>query len=849
MFRWVISTVLLLIVACGDNLPGEQHVDEAPVVIEAPATVRVVEGETASFVITLADDPGRHVTIDVASRASSVVSVITTSVTLSSATYASGVMVEVRGTEDDSDIINDTADLELSFDGEIVHRVVATVVDNDFQQILTDTTSLTINEGYTASFTVRLVHKPPGLVTLKVASTQPSVATASPAMMTFSAQNYATPQVVTVMANRDQDTADGTAMISIGDLPGVQSPTVTANVRDVDAQRLVLSAGILGLYEGGSATFSVALAYDPLGPVAINLSSSMPSAVTITSASQLAFDSSNYSLPQTVSVTTYEDADTADEAATLTLTGPPSGTVNVAVTDNDQLIVPNQIQVGEGLSTTFTVKLANDPGSGGRVVEVQVVSGDASVTGGTLTFYSQTYATGLPVTVNGLVDPYSTSNKTALLRVSSPGQVSRDVAVTVQQRIPGYVSANFWHEITSAAGDVGWMTIRLTPTHPLPGDGQIELNFPAGYDVSSASLDSSNLDGTLSLVATTSKLVVTRSSGTASGSEVRLRFASWRNPPVSGNYAIAVATRSATAVPIDQGTATDWIDSARISATVTFATLRVGASGAVTFTFTTRNPWPADGASSISFPSAFGVASATVIAQSGVDGVFTRAPFYSTPRFVRSGGTTVPAGTSVSITLDNVTNPASDMETSSFWLETFIGAASIDTALIGGVIIGCPPITRSPRRVYSVPAGTSPWQWSEPAISWGYPATATAVDATDILVVDDYRFAVPESATVTGIRISLNRLASGNDVVDSMMRLVKAGTIGTTDRSSTVPWVWWASTRYGGMTDLWGDSWSTADVLSSTFGVAMAARAATPGLTGDVGVGIADMTIYFSCSP
>jgi len=66
-------------------------------------------------------------------------------------------------------------------------------------------------------------------------------------------------------------------------------------------------------------------------------------------------------------------------------------------------------------------------------------------------------------------------------------------------------------------------------------------------------------------------------------------------------------------------------------------------------------------------------------------------------------------------------------------------------------------------------------------------------------------------------------LYSGNaDVKEMYIRIVKGGSIGSTEKSTNAilttsyPGIYVA---YGGSTDLWGETWAASDINSSTFGV------------------------------
>lgn len=93
------------------------------------------------------------------------------------------------------------------------------------------------------------------------------------------------------------------------------------------------------------------------------------------------------------------------------------------------------------------------------------------------------------------------------------------------------------------------------------------------------------------------------------------------------------------------------------------------------------------------------------------------------------------------------------------------------------------------------------------------------------LKVTDFDFALPASATVLGIVAEIERSATeSSDISDYRVRIVKGGTIGSTERAKTS--LYWPTTdayaSYGSASDLWGDTWTDTDINATTFGVAIA---------------------------
>lgn len=88
----------------------------------------------------------------------------------------------------------------------------------------------------------------------------------------------------------------------------------------------------------------------------------------------------------------------------------------------------------------------------------------------------------------------------------------------------------------------------------------------------------------------------------------------------------------------------------------------------------------------------------------------------------------------------------------------------------------------------------------------------------------NYGFSIPTGATIDGIEVEVERHSladSGGDFgVDLSVRLVKGGTFTGDDKADTT--THWPTTdaykTYGGATDLWGETWTAADINSTGFG-------------------------------
>jgi hypothetical protein len=89
------------------------------------------------------------------------------------------------------------------------------------------------------------------------------------------------------------------------------------------------------------------------------------------------------------------------------------------------------------------------------------------------------------------------------------------------------------------------------------------------------------------------------------------------------------------------------------------------------------------------------------------------------------------------------------------------------------------------------------------------------------LVCYNFGFAIDETATITGILVSVSRLASeSGNMEDYVVRLLKVGSIVGNNKAVFTSWgSSEVSVDYGGSSDLWGESWLYSDINNSGFGL------------------------------
>ena len=138
---------------------------------------------------------------------------------------------------------------------------------------------------------------------------------------------------------------------------------------------------------------------------------------------------------------------------------------------------------------------------------------------------------------------------------------------------------------------------------------------------------------------------------------------------------------------------------------------------------------------------------------------------------------------------------------------------------------------------------------SEAAIT---AATYDSPDISQLLVASNFGFAIPAGATIDGIVVEVERrsiiASSGKDFrVQLAKGTAFANLVGS---NKAVPATIWPSTvgiaSYGGAADLWGATWTDAEVNASSFAVMLSCQANIA--NADVGVDFIRVTVHYTAA-
>ncbi|WP_038099025.1 beta strand repeat-containing protein [Thioalkalivibrio sp. HK1] len=421
--------------------------------------VIVNEGSNNTFSIRLATLPSASVTVTLAQPSNTDVTVSSTSLTFTTSTWNVNQTVTVNAAQD-ADTADESASISVSASGggygSVTGSVGVDVTDDDTESFILPSSNVSVNEGSNSTFNIKLATLPSASVTVTLA--QPSNGdvkvdtntsmSGNQNTLTFTTSNWDQNQSVRVNAAQDNDLVDDSASISVsasGGGYGSVTGTVGVDVTDDDTGTIILPSSDLAIDEGANSNFNVKLSNQPSANVTVTLTQPSNGDVkvdtnTSTSGNQttLTFTSGNWNVDQSVRVTVSDDDDLVDESASISISASGggfagvSGSVGVDITDVDvaEFILPtSDLSVDENDSTTFNMKLSNQPSANVTVTLAQPSGSDVTVdtdtsTNGiqnTLTFTSSNWNQNQTVTVNAANDFDAWDDTDQTISVSATG--------------------------------------------------------------------------------------------------------------------------------------------------------------------------------------------------------------------------------------------------------------------------------------------------------------------------------------------------------------------------------------------------------------------------------------------
>ena len=238
-----------------------------------PSSLNATEGTAETYAIRLLSEPAGPVTINIV-ESGGIVSVSPLTLHFAVSNWDASQQVTVQANLD-GNTINETSTLihtatsaDPGYSG-LSAILPVTVIDRDVPHLVVMPGVLTMDEGASAEFTVKLASEPTVPVAVEISDfTNPDLTHDQPTLA-FTSSTWDQPQVVTVSAMADADAEDEAPETLILRASGVEydgvTGAVTVTVEDTDQKGILLDPLSLELDEGGPAgTYTVALQSMPI---------------------------------------------------------------------------------------------------------------------------------------------------------------------------------------------------------------------------------------------------------------------------------------------------------------------------------------------------------------------------------------------------------------------------------------------------------------------------------------------------------------------------------------------------------------------------------------------------------
>ena len=408
--------------------------------IVTPETVAVAEEGSSDYTVALASEPTGEVEVRVTrlERVSDAVTVSPERLTFTAANWSQPQTVTVAAAHDD-DGNDDTAHFSHRAYGADYAGVTAdppitvTVTDNDPRGVSVVPTTLTLSEGREAFYTVVLLTRPTGTVTVTTsAPVGDADVSVRPTSLQFNIGNWNRMSTVTVAAEQDFDQTADTATVrhevTGADYEdyGVTADSVTVNVDDDDvpSTEIQLSVSPQRAAEGRTTQLTVTAelnASPEPAPVTVTLELQSGTAQVTTDFAQAAPVTLTISLGQVrgtarVTLTTVDDDVDEDDGETVRIVATTASSfalspaaLEVTIEDDDARgvqVSPTSLNVTEGRpGVRYTVRLESQPTEPVTVSTSVIGDSEVSVQPASLSFTTEDWDTRQGLTVTVAQDP------------------------------------------------------------------------------------------------------------------------------------------------------------------------------------------------------------------------------------------------------------------------------------------------------------------------------------------------------------------------------------------------------------------------------------------------------------
>ena len=325
---------------------------------------QVSENGTNSLIVSLSGNPGINRTIALTSSNTSSITLLSASILMTPSNYSQTVVVQ--GVQDNN-IVNESVTITGTCTGLTTGTRNITALDDDTMNILL-TGSSTVSEGGTSTINVKLTQDPSTPLTVNLTSSNTSSVSLSASTVTLTSANYNTTGV-NVTLTGVEDANESTETVTITASSGSYSSNIQIATQDNDTRPVF--GGVTQITEETIGAITIQLSGDPGTTRVVNIASSDSTKISVIT-SALSFNSSNWNIPQAVTLSALADVNVVDETVVLTASGTGLTTVtyNIVSKDNDvlEMIVTNvggyNLTEGDGNNPIkFKIKFNFQPSS------------------------------------------------------------------------------------------------------------------------------------------------------------------------------------------------------------------------------------------------------------------------------------------------------------------------------------------------------------------------------------------------------------------------------------------------------------------------------------------------------
>ena len=450
-------------------VPGEVVIrdDDTAGVSIWPSSLSVREGKRQSYTIELDSEPTSDVTVTVDLPANAGFTVNPGTITFTPQTwgpkyvYVSGTQDNDAADEPPATIAHTVISTDTLYSGAAAGSVSVTITDDETAVVTISKSTLVIEEGASATYTVVLDTEPASDVTVTIGGATDNDLTLDKTSLTFTTTDWDTPQTVTVTAEQDDDAVDEPVVNLTHNVSstvdnaydGTIVDSVSVTVIDDDTVGVTVSPTAITVVGGRSNEYSVVLDTEPAGDVSVTIAGLTTTDLWLDKTS-LTFTTSDWSTAQTVKATALEEAApgtvtlthtvssgadaeyegvSADSVAVTILEARDEPVVQVGVTTSDQ-----ELTVAEGESKTYRIVLSSQPAGVVTVSIGGIAQTDLSLSAIPFTFTTSNWNTARTVTVTADHDDDAVDDTATLTHtVRSPddddydGLSADSVSVTV----------------------------------------------------------------------------------------------------------------------------------------------------------------------------------------------------------------------------------------------------------------------------------------------------------------------------------------------------------------------------------------------------------------------------------